>query len=78
MSHSIQQQSLDAKNDLEKIIVTKTTRELVPLMVLMYIVAYIDRQNISFAKLQMVDSLAGVKQLLASAHHFFFHRLFGF
>lgn len=52
MSHSIQQQSLDAKNDLEKIIVTKTTRELVPLMVLMYIVAYIDRQNISFAKLQ--------------------------
>ena len=30
MSHSIQQQSLDAKNDLEKIIVTKTTRELVP------------------------------------------------
>ncbi|MGS3204836.1 MFS transporter, partial [Escherichia coli] len=57
MSHSIQQQSLDAKNDLEKIIVTKTTRELVPLMVLMYIVAYIDRQNISFAKLQMVDSL---------------------
>lgn len=26
-------------------------------MVLMYIVAYIDRQNISFAKLQMVDSL---------------------
>ena len=57
MSHSIQQQSLDAKNDLEKIIVTKTTRKLVPLMVLMYIVAYIDRHNISFAKLQMVDSL---------------------
>lgn len=34
MSHSIQQQSLDAKNDLEKIIVIKTTRKLVPLMVI--------------------------------------------
>ena len=61
MSHSIQQQSLDAKNDFEKIIVTKTARKLVPLMVLMYIVAYIDRQKISFVKFQMVDSLEWIE-----------------
>jgi MFS family permease len=57
MSTLIKQESMDSQENIEATIVRKTTRMLVPLMVLMYIVAYIDRQNISFAKLQMVESL---------------------
>ena len=48
---------LESSSDMEVNIVRKAMMALVPLMVLMYIVAYIDRQNVSFAKLQMVSSL---------------------
>lgn len=41
----------------EKALMKKISRKIIPLMLLMYIVAYIDRQNIGFAKLHMVDSL---------------------
>lgn len=33
------------------------TRRLMPLFCLMYLIAYIDRQNVSYAKLQMADAL---------------------
>jgi MFS family permease len=33
------------------------TRRLMPLFCLMYLIAYIDRQNVSYAKLEMVDAL---------------------
>ena len=37
--------------------VKKAAWRLLPLLILLYLVAYIDRQNVSFAKLQMLDSL---------------------
>ena len=37
--------------------IRKAAWRLLPLLILLYLVAYIDRQNVSFAKLQMVDSL---------------------
>jgi MFS family permease len=37
--------------------VAKVTRFLMPILGIMYLIAYIDRQNISFAKLQMVGDL---------------------
>ena len=40
-----------------KQIVGKVTRHLMPILGIMYLIAYIDRQNISFAKLQMVGDL---------------------
>ncbi|AYD02882.1 MFS permease [Neorhizobium sp. NCHU2750] len=41
----------------ENHIVSKITWRLMPFLGLLYLIAYIDRQNVSFAKLQMVDSL---------------------
>ncbi|WFU04282.1 MFS transporter (plasmid) [Rhizobium sp. CB3171] len=41
----------------EKQLVSKITWRLMPFLGLLYLVAYIDRQNVSFAKLQMVDAL---------------------
>jgi len=38
-------------------IVRKVTRHLMPLLGFMYLIAYIDRQNIGYAKLQMVGDL---------------------
>jgi MFS family permease len=42
---------------LEQATVGRVTRWLMPLFCLMYLVAYIDRQNVSYAKLQMVPAL---------------------
>jgi MFS family permease len=36
---------------------SKITRHLMPLLCVMYLIAYIDRQNVSYAKLEMVDAL---------------------
>jgi MFS family permease len=44
-------------HDLEQATVRRITWRLMPLLGLLYLVAYIDRQNISYAKLQMVDAL---------------------
>src|SRR5690348_7213049 len=38
-------------------IVRKVTRRLIPFVGLLYLIAYIDRQNVSYAKLQMVGDL---------------------
>ena len=35
----------------------RITARLMPLFCLMYLIAYIDRQNVSYAKLEMVDAL---------------------
>src|SRR5579862_2126827 len=37
--------------------VGKVTRHLMPILGIMYLIAYIDRQNVSFVKLQMVGDL---------------------
>jgi len=41
----------------EKELVAKITWRLMPWLGFLYLIAYIDRQNVSFAKLQMVDAL---------------------
>jgi hypothetical protein len=38
-------------------IIQKVTRRLIPFVGISYLIAYIDRQNVSFAKLQMVGDL---------------------
>ncbi|NTA38243.1 MFS transporter [Agrobacterium salinitolerans] len=42
----------------EKALISKITWRLMPFLGLLYLIAYIDRQNVSFAKLQMVDALS--------------------
>jgi MFS family permease len=44
-------------DDLGRATVRRVTWRLMPLLGLIYVVAYIDRQNVSFAKLQMVGDL---------------------
>ena len=41
----------------EQKLISKITWRLMPFLGLLYLIAYIDRQNVSFAKLQMVDAL---------------------
>src|SRR3954447_25749377 len=38
-------------------IIQKVTRRLIPFVGIIYLIAYIDRQNVSYAKLQMVGDL---------------------
>lgn len=72
MNTSVKHHSPGEVDNLEKQIVRKTIIMLVPLMVLMYIVAYIDRQNISFAKLQMVSSLGWSESAFGLGSSLFF------
>ncbi len=44
-------------DDAERALMRRVGWRIVPLVVLLYLVAYIDRQNISYAKLQMLHSL---------------------
>lgn len=44
-------------DDVGRATVRRVTWRLMPLLGLLYMIAYIDRQNISYAKLQMVDAL---------------------
>jgi sugar phosphate permease len=41
----------------EKRLISKITWRLMPFLGILYLIAYIDRQNVSYAKLQMVDAL---------------------
>ncbi|SMF99849.1 Nitrate/nitrite transporter [Burkholderia singularis] len=41
----------------EQALMTKIARRLMPLLVIMFLIAFIDRQNVGFAKLQMVHAL---------------------
>lgn len=56
----------------EKKIIKKTILKIVPIMVLMYIVAYIDRQNISFAKLHMIENLGWTESAFGLGSSLFF------
>jgi MFS family permease len=47
----------DPSLDMERATVGRVTRRLMPLFCLMYLIAYIDRQNVSYAKLDMVQAL---------------------
>lgn len=41
----------------EKQLISKITWRLMPFLGILYLIAYIDRQNVSFAKLEMVGDL---------------------
>lgn len=56
----------------ELTVVKKTILKIVPIMVLMYIVAYIDRQNISFAKLHMIENLGWTESTFGLGSSLFF------
>jgi MFS family permease len=45
------------ENEVGRRTIATITRRLMPLLGLMYLIAYIDRQNVSYAKLQMVGDL---------------------
>ncbi|OON42093.1 MFS transporter [Izhakiella australiensis] len=47
-----------ADNHIERNAIHKITIKVLPIMVMLYVIAYIDRQNIGFAKLHMVESLS--------------------
>jgi hypothetical protein len=49
--------SLDMAPDWKRATVRRVTARLMPLFCLMYLIAYIDRQNVSYAKLDMVQAL---------------------
>src|SRR4051794_35357566 len=49
-------QATDA-DGIHKATVRQISLRLIPLFMLMYLIAYIDRQNVSFAKLQMTSAL---------------------
>ena len=42
-------------------VIKKMARRLLPLLVLMFVIAFIDRQNVGFAKLDMMRRWASVK-----------------
>ena len=41
----------------EKELISKIVWRLMPFLGILYLIAYIDRQNVSYAKLEMVDAL---------------------
>jgi len=47
-----------ASHSMESVVIAKVTRRLIPFMFLLYVVAYLDRINVSFAALQMKKELA--------------------
>lgn len=48
---------MDETSIRERAVMAKIARRLMPLLVIMFLIAFIDRQNVGFAKLQMVHAL---------------------
>ena len=65
-------------SDLESSIVSKLTRRLLPFLFLLYIVAYLDRINVGFAKLQMSGQLHFSEAVYGLAAGMFFAGYFCF
>ena len=63
-------------DDVGRRTVATITRRLMPLLGLMYLIAYIDRQNVSYAKLQMVGDLGLERNRLRPRRLAVLHRLF--
>jgi MFS transporter, ACS family, tartrate transporter len=54
---TIQKREANAMEDVEKRVIGKVMRRLIPFLILCYFVAYLDRVNVSFAKLHMDQAL---------------------
>ena len=61
-----------ATEQLEKRTIRRVTRRLVPFLILIYFIGYLDRSNISFAKLQMSDDLQLTATMFGLASGIFF------
>ncbi len=57
MSHLSKQNPLNPPSAFEKATYAKVTRRLMPLLLICYVVSYLDRVNVGFAKLQMLSAL---------------------
>ncbi len=62
----------------ESVVVAKLTRRLIPFLFLLYIVAYVDRINVGFAKLQMSSQLHFSEEVYGFAAGIFFAGYFFF
>ena len=56
----------------ERRVMSKMARRLMPILVVMFLISFIDRQNVGFAKLQMVHSLHMTESAFALASSLFF------
>ncbi|MCG5075096.1 MFS transporter [Paraburkholderia tagetis] len=56
----------------ERLIMSKIARRLMPILVVMFLISFIDRQNVGFAKLQMVHSLHMTETAFGLASSLFF------
>jgi len=54
----------------EQHVMRKMAWRLMPLLIVMFLIAFIDRQNVGFAKLEMVQAL-GMTEAAYLAHHCF-------
>jgi MFS family permease len=56
----------------ERHVMSKMARRLMPILVVMFLISFIDRQNVGFAKLQMMQSLGMTETAFALASSLFF------
>jgi MFS family permease len=57
MESEVMVQLIAAGDAAEQAVVRKVIRALMPIVCIMYLIAYVDRQNVAYAKLQMVGDL---------------------
>ena len=62
--------------DVERRAIGKVMRRLIPFLILCYFVAYLDRVNVSFAKLQMNSGAWLQRGGVRTRRRAFLHRLF--
>ncbi len=64
--------TVDQRSAEERIVMAKIARRLMPILVVMFLISFIDRQNVGFAKLQMVHSLNMTETAFGLASSLFF------
>jgi MFS family permease len=64
--------TLAPKGQEEQQVMRKMSRHLLPTLVIMFLISFIDRQNVGFAKLQMVHSLGMTEAAFGLASSLFF------
>ena len=64
--------TVDQQPAEERDVMSKIARRLMPILVVMFLISFIDRQNVGFAKLQMVQSLNMTEAAFGLASSLFF------
>ncbi|MBB2931599.1 sugar phosphate permease [Paraburkholderia silvatlantica] len=64
--------TVDRQSAEERHVMSKIARRLMPILVVMFLISFIDRQNVGFAKLQMVHSLNMTETAFGLASSLFF------